>query len=195
MSLHRWPGVNILPGVPDQWNETFREVYRDLAGPMTAFVTARVQGRPDLNAEDVCQEIWMRFHAKGRAAAKEGHAGPWLFATARNLIIDLKMKIRLKTTDDLESIQGDALWRFDSSDPAHQMAEREQQTREDRSLGTCLERLERAKPAHAALIRLMLSGTVLSDISRQLRLDRERCHKIKFEAVKALRDCVAGREP
>lgn len=180
--------------MPDGWEETFWSVYRELAGPLVAFVTSRLHGRPDLNAEDVCQEVWARFHDKGRTAAGEGRSGPWLFAVARNLVIDLKRKAREMPMENVDSSGDQALRAFDSDDPALALAERERRASEDRSLGTCLERLERAKPVHAALIRFMLSGMSLPEISRQLQLERERCHKIKFEAIKALRECVGGRE-
>jgi RNA polymerase sigma factor (sigma-70 family) len=180
--------------MPDGWDDIFRRVYLDLAGPLIAFVTARLHGRADLNAEDVCQEIWMRFHAKGREAAREGRARPWLFAVARNLVIDLRALHRAMPMEEEHSIEDHGLRAFDSDDPAHLAGERERQGREERLLGTCLERLEAAKPAHGALIRFLLSGVALTDIARRLQLERDRCHKIKFEAIQALRGCVAGGE-
>lgn len=69
------------PGQPDA-----AAVWRDLHGPLLAFITRRVTDRA--SAEDILQEVMLRIHRHAGELTHSSAVGGWIHEIARNAIID-----------------------------------------------------------------------------------------------------------
>src|SRR5271157_2685328 len=58
-------------------------------------------------AEDIFQEVWMRVLVRGGQFNGKARFDTWLFAIARNLVIDLRRKRTLASLDELVEAGGE----------------------------------------------------------------------------------------
>jgi RNA polymerase sigma-70 factor, ECF subfamily len=62
------------------------EVWRDLRGPLLAFISRRVSDRD--SAEDILQEVMLRIHRHSGELRSAPAVGGWIHQIARNAVID-----------------------------------------------------------------------------------------------------------
>lgn len=85
----------------DDWSElmraaihgdqaAYRKLLEDLTGPLRALVRKGLAraGRPTDEAEDIVQEILLALHLKRHTWDSAAPLGPWVYAIARNKLID-----------------------------------------------------------------------------------------------------------
>src|SRR5687767_4476132 len=62
-----------------------RRAYGELAGLLRPFIARRV---PDVEVDDVLQEVFLRVESSVQALRDEERFGPWIYRVARNAITD-----------------------------------------------------------------------------------------------------------
>jgi RNA polymerase sigma-70 factor, ECF subfamily len=62
-----------------------RRAYGELAGLLRPFIARRV---PDVEVDDVLQEVFLRVESAVQALRDEERFGPWIYRVARNAIVD-----------------------------------------------------------------------------------------------------------
>ena len=72
--------------------EALRELVERWYGQVHAYCRRRV--RPPLDADDVCQEVFVKVVRQLRTAAPKGPWAPWLFAVARSVVTDAIRRVR-----------------------------------------------------------------------------------------------------
>lgn len=156
------------------------ELYERHAPSLLAFLASRV-ARSEL--EDVHQEVWLRAW---QGLAREKFSGAfrgWLFAIARNYLID---RGRKKRPEPLAETADPPDTRSPPTEEPLLEAERK------KILEQCLAKLE----ARAAeVVRARLAGDDYSDICPRLNLDAARAHKIWHVATRQLQECVQRALP
>ena len=62
------------------------EIWREFSGRLRGYIGAQVR-RPE-DAEDILQEVFIRIHEKLDTLRSTERLAPWLYALARNAVID-----------------------------------------------------------------------------------------------------------
>ncbi|HEX9641550.1 MAG TPA: sigma-70 family RNA polymerase sigma factor [Candidatus Krumholzibacteria bacterium] len=86
----------------------FRQLYRELCGPVMGYLAARI--RPREEAEDLCSQIFMRFLQRlDQYDGDRGSVLSWILSMSRNALID-----RLRSLRPTSSLDEN----FDAVDPS-----------------------------------------------------------------------------
>ncbi len=104
--------------------EALRELVERWYGQVRAYCWRRV--RPPLDADDVCQEIFVKVVRQLRAAAPKGPWAPWLFSVARSVVTDAIRRVQreavkrdgfeMRLTTGVGANRGDPLDRLSDSE-------------------------------------------------------------------------------
>ena len=97
------PAIGGVPAAPadgsrPQAMPSYDALYREHAAPVGRFV-ARSVGNPH-EAEDICQEVWLRVHASLGTLRERAAARSWLYRTAQHLCIDRARRRRRELACD-----------------------------------------------------------------------------------------------
>lgn len=84
--------------LPTQRNQTLTGVVKNWGGRLFNFIRRRVGS--DEDAEDVMQDVWQQLSAQPEIEAI-GQLSSWLYAVARNRIVDRSRKSRELLSDDV----------------------------------------------------------------------------------------------
>ncbi len=173
ISEHGDPPITIPPG-------DFAALYRDHAGQLLAWLAVRVR-RSDI--EDVHQDIWSRVCSRYASHFHGGNFRAWLFAIAKNHLVDLSRRRRdVQSLDESSSPHADPR----SGDPVEIVADREHRLR----LQGCLETLGQPR---RGIVELRLAGDDYECIAAMLGITTPQAHSHFFAAKKLLRACLEAK--
>lgn len=168
---------------PDQASTTsgdsaeFLALYGEHARPLLAWLSTRV-ARSDL--EDVHQEIWTKVWAKKRQSFKGGNFRAWLFAVARNHVVDRhEKKPATPLMADPEVVYVDGAQRT----PCAIAIDREQHER----LGRCVAQLTEIQ---RRVVQMRMAGEDYESISESLHITSAQAHSHFFAAKRRLHELL-----
>jgi RNA polymerase sigma factor (sigma-70 family) len=159
--------------------EEFLARYEEHARPLLAWLATRV-ARSDL--EDVHQEIWAKVLAKMRESFRGGNFRAWLFAVARNHLIDRHAK---KPATPAMTDPDEAHVDLRQPTPCAIAVDRERHE----LLLQCLTRLGEVR---RRVVEMRLAGRDYDAISTELGISAAQAHSHFFAAKRQLRDWLEG---
>jgi RNA polymerase sigma-70 factor (ECF subfamily) len=153
----------------------FRCLYDRHAGPLLAFLRARIPGE----ADDIHQDVWLRI-----SNALEGFDGEnfraWAFQIARNILVDHWRRRTIKAV----SLEGDGT--VDSIDLPERLGDDPFAAHRE-ALARCFGRLT---PAEVQVVRARLEGVDNARIAEKAGVQVGRVYKLFHQAKAKLADCV-----
>lgn len=159
--------------------DAFRALYDRHARRLLAFLAGRV-GRAAL--EDVHQEVWANVWRAVPTRFRGGDFRAWLHRIARNLVIDHQ---RRRTTEPLPA-DGRLI------DRRQWDAERAGEPDRRAALTRCLQRLERADPRAAELVRSRAAGESYAAYCTRTGTPADKAYRAFHRARARLQACVEG---
>jgi RNA polymerase sigma-70 factor (ECF subfamily) len=158
--------------------ELIRALYAEHGAPLLAFVE-RLLGGDRASAEDVVQETLLRAWRHADELVSDG-VRPWLFTTARRLVIDLR-RARSARPDESAGIDGHQPITADGVDEALNAA-------------LVLDALRALSPAHRAiLIDYFYRGRTAAEIAVERGLAPGTARSRVFYALRAMRLALQER--
>lgn len=166
-----------------QLSARFWNWYDQLAPRITAFVYARLGGKLAADADDLCQEIWMRVHTKCPPDIADNEFPAWLFTVARHVVYDHHKKKRTTTLPDEQQPGAE-------NDPADLLMAAEEAKQRRQWLADCIASLDDLR---RSVLRGWLACMSMADICQPLDISADRGYKLNHEAKKQVEECVQYR--
>jgi RNA polymerase sigma-70 factor (ECF subfamily) len=166
---------------PRDARHAFGELYDRHARRLLAFLAGRVR---EAAVEDVAQDVWQKVWQALPTGFRGGSFRSWLYAIARNAI-----------TDHLRRRKADAMpEEANLADHRHRPADEELAEAELRdALAHCLEKLERAEPRVAELVRARVGGESYDDFCARSGMAADKAYRAFHQAKAQLQACVEKR--
>jgi RNA polymerase sigma-70 factor (ECF subfamily) len=160
----------------------FRTLYDRHARRLIAFLAGRV-GRAAL--EDVHQEVWVSVWRALPTRFRGGDFRAWLYQIARNQVVDHRRK---RTA---EPLPGDGRLVDRRQWDAARAAESDRRA----ALARCLQRLERADPLAADLVRSRAAGESYDAYRKRTGMPADKAYRAFHQAKARLQACIEGEAP
>lgn len=163
--------------------EAFALLYRRYLDRVYDFVAARVEGIDA--AQDATQTIFLRALSALPQCRDEEHFAGWLFAIARNVVIDTYRSPR-QILVDVDAIPDLA----DRAESPESLAVRSDEARTLRDArDRCLSGVERE------LLDLRLQDLTSPEIAIAMKRSQTAIRNLQYRMIKKLRDCLGIRAP
>jgi RNA polymerase sigma factor (sigma-70 family) len=158
----------------------FRTLYDRHAKRLLAFLGGRVS----LSVlDDVHQDVWAKVWQAVPTGFQGGNFRAWVHQIARNVVIDHQRKRRDESLVD------------DLVDQRHWENTRSVESDRHDALARCLQRLERANPRVAELVRSRAAGESYETYSKRTGVPTDRAYRDFYLAKAQLQACVAETSP
>jgi RNA polymerase sigma factor (sigma-70 family) len=161
--------------------EAFALLYRRYLDRVYDFVAVRLDGVE--TAQDATQTIFLRAMSALHQCRDEEHFAGWLFAIARNVVIDTYRAPR-QVLVDIESVPD----LVDRSELPESLAVRSEEVHELREArDRCLSAVERE------LLDLRLQDLTSQEIAVAMKRSQTAIRNVQYRMIKKLRDCLGIR--
>jgi RNA polymerase sigma factor (sigma-70 family) len=160
----------------------FRSLYDRHAKRLLAFLGARI----NLAAlDDVHQEVWARVWQAMPTKFRGGNFRAWLHQISRNVVIDFLRRRRYEPLADERDLVD------------HRQPDGARPVDSDRheALARCLEKLERANPRVADLVRSRVAGEAYDDYCARTGMPADQAYRAFHRAKAQLQECVERISP
>jgi RNA polymerase sigma-70 factor (ECF subfamily) len=161
--------------------DAFALLYRRYLDRVYDFVAHRLEG--DEAAQDATQTIFLRALSALHQCRDEEHFAGWLFAIARNVVIDTYRSSR-QVLVDVEAVP-DLVDRSESPESLVVRSEEARELREARD--RCLSGAERE------LLDLRLQDLTSKEIAVAMKRNQTAIRNLQYRLIKKLRDCLGIR--
>ena len=161
--------------------EAFALLYRRYLDRVYDFVAVRLDGVEA--AQDATQTIFLRALGALHQCRDEEHFAGWLFAIARNVVVDTYRSPR-GVVVDVEAVP-DLVDRSESPESLAMRAEEIRELREARD--RCLSGVERE------LLDLRLQDLTSQEIAVAMKRSQTAVRNVQYRMIKKLRDCLGIR--
>jgi RNA polymerase sigma factor (sigma-70 family) len=161
--------------------EAFALLYRRYLDRVYDFVAVRLEGIEA--AQDATQTIFLRALSALHQCRDEEHFAGWLFAIARNVVIDTYRSPRQPLVD-VEAVL-DLVDRSESPESLVVRADEIRELREARD--RCLSAVERE------LLDLRLQDLTSQEIAVAMKRSQTAVRNVQYRMIKKLRDCLGIR--
>ena len=161
--------------------EAFVLLYRRYLDRVYDFVAVRLEGVEA--AQDATQTIFLRALSALHQCRDEEHFAGWLFAIARNVVIDTYRSSR-QVLVDVEAVP-DLVDRSESPESLVVRSEEARELREARD--RCLSGAERE------LLDLRLQDLTSKEIAVAMKRNQTAIRNLQYRLIKKLRDCLGIR--
>lgn len=160
--------------------DEFFVLYRRHGRPLMAWLSSRVSSS---DLDDVHQDIWAKVWARKRSHFQGGNFRAWLFALARNHLIDLSRQKRPApaATADEESAACPT-----QPEPCDVLVDRERLVLLEECLAQLVEPRRR-------IVEARLAGHDYESIAASLGISTAQAHSHFFAAKKQLQACLEGQ--
>jgi RNA polymerase sigma-70 factor (ECF subfamily) len=165
--------IGAIAASEESSGEALQELYKRHASRLLAYLHTHCRSGPD--AEDVGQEVWMQVFRSARQF-KEGRFQNWLFTIARNRLIDLARRRRVRA--EVPVVEGDGA-RFDEP------------IEEDERLAAmrdCLKQID--GEFVAAVIKIKLEGVSVEEVAREQNVSAGAVYTRVHRGTNQLRECI-----
>jgi RNA polymerase sigma factor (sigma-70 family) len=157
----------------------FRTLYDRHARRLIAFLAGRVGGAV---LDDVHQDVWVNVWRALPTRFRGGDFRAWLFQIARNLVIDQRRKRTPEALSAEAQLVDRRQWDAARSVESHRWA----------ALARCLQKLERADPRAADLVRSRASGESYGAFCERTGIPADKAYRAFHQAKARLQACVEG---